>query len=633
MTPQPAASVALAPAAWPAPGGATLDDRGERLPTPASIGRTLGLLRPARRGLAGAALLGTAAAGCAGALLATSAWLITRAAQHPPVLTLMVAIVAVRAFGLGRGVLRYLERLCSHSAAFTALTAARVRVYERLERLTPAGLPSWRRGELLSGVVEDADALTDVAVRGLLPIVSGVLLGGSAVTLASALFLPAGVVLAVALLVAAVVAPGLGARAERRSERQVAALHAHRTALVVDYLDALPDLVAAGAVETRLQEVAATERALARHGAAAARRAGMGVGLASAALGIAILAGLLLVGPAVHRGQVSGPVLAVLALLPLALGEVVQALPAAVQQLARGRAAAGRLLAVLDASDPVAEPVVAEPLPAGAASQPHLRVQGLTAAWPGQRCPALADVDLDLPFGHRVAVVGASGAGKSTLLAVLQRFLDPSAGRVMLDGVDTRRLDGDAVRALSALCDQRAHLFDSTVAENIRLARPGASESELLDALRGARLVDWVTALPDALDTRVGEHGRLVSGGQRQRLALARALLACRPVLLLDEPTAGLDEPTAAALTRDLIRAGAGRTVVLVTHRLADLHTLDLDEIIVLDAGRVVQRGGPAEVVADPDAPYQRLRRATAADPPNARPALDHPLRQEQPRT
>jgi ABC-type multidrug transport system fused ATPase/permease subunit len=194
-----------------------------------------------------------------------------------------------------------------------------------------------------------------------------------------------------------------------------------------------------------------------------------------------------------------------------------------------------------------------------------------------------------------VAIVGASGAGKSTLLAALLRFVDPSGGNITIDGTDVRAVDGDDVRSLMALCDQDAYLFDSTIAENVRLARAEATDSEIRDVLRRARLDHWIDELPRGIHTRVGEHGALISGGQRQRIALARALLADRPVLLLDEPTAGLDEPTAAALIVDLLAAGTGRTTVLVTHRLADLGAVD--EILVLDEGRVVNRGAARDVI------------------------------------
>jgi ATP-binding cassette subfamily C protein CydCD len=223
-------------------------------------------------------------------------------------------------------------------------------------------------------------------------------------------------------------------------------------------------------------------------------------------------------------------------------------------------------------------------------------VRSLTARHAGQDRDALAGLDLTLEEGRRIAVVGPSGSGKTTLAQVLLRFLDADGGSYALGGVDAYALDGDDVRRLVGLCAQDAHLFDSSVRENLLLARRDATEDELRDALKRARLLDWADSLPDGLDTLVGEHGARLSGGQRQRLALARALLADFPVLVLDEPAEHLDLPTADALTADLLAATEGRTTLLITHRLAGLEAVD--EVVVLDEGRVVQRGTFAELAA-----------------------------------
>jgi ATP-binding cassette subfamily C protein CydCD len=215
-------------------------------------------------------------------------------------------------------------------------------------------------------------------------------------------------------------------------------------------------------------------------------------------------------------------------------------------------------------------------------------------------------VDLLLTPGRRVAVVGPSGSGKTTLAHVLLRFLDPESGGYALgpDASDATALDSDAVRRLVGLCAQDAHIFDSSLRENLRLARPSATDDDLHAALAAARLDTWVGELPDGLDTLVGESGARLSGGQRQRLALARALLADFPVLVLDEPAEHLDLATADALTADLLAATEGRTTVLITHRLAGLEAVD--EVVVLDGGRTVQRGPYGELAAA-DGPFRRM--------------------------
>jgi thiol reductant ABC exporter CydC subunit len=551
--------------------------------------RTAGLLRPAWSRLVLAAVLAALASGCAVALMATSAWLIVRAAQHPPVLTLLVAVVAVRTFGIGRGVLRYVERLVSHDAAFAALVDVRVQVVRALERLAPAGLPAWRQGDLLARMVSDVDDVQDLALRGFLPVASAGLVCAATLGLALVLLPSAALVLAVALVLAGVLTPWLWTRAARRSEDGLAGVRADRSATVVELLDAATDLAACGAQQQWLERVDALEAQVELGVARAARIAGVGVGTALLAVGAAVWGTVVVGVPAVRGGSLTGPALAVLVLTPLALTELVQALPAAAQQLQRVRASAARVLAVLDAPAPVPETAHPAALPAGA----HLQLAGVDVTWPeaagaGGTGPVLRGVDLDLSPGRRVAITGPSGSGKSTLLAALLRFVEPSAGTITLDGVDVRTLDADAVRTRIALCDQEAHVFDSSIAENVRLARAGATDTEVRAALDAARLGPWIDTLPDGVHTRVGEHGALVSGGQRQRLALARALLADRPVLLLDEPTAGLDEPTAAALVADLLAAGTHRTTVLVTHREVSLE--DVDEIVVLAGGRVVGR-------------------------------------------
>ncbi|MBW5486214.1 thiol reductant ABC exporter subunit CydC, partial [Streptomyces bambusae] len=312
---------------------------------------------------------------------------------------------------------------------------------------------------------------------------------------------------------------------------------------------------------------------------------------------------------AVAGGRLSGVLVAVVVLTPLAAFEAVAGLPLAVQYRQRVKRSAERVHEVIDAPVPVAEPERPRALPG---TPFPLRLTGLCARHPGQERDALHGIDLTLEAGRRVAVVGPSGSGKTTLAQVLLRFLDVTGGGYTLGGTDVRDCDGDDVRRLVGLCAQDAHLFDSSVRENLRLARPDASEAELRAALAGARLLDWVDALPDGLDTLVGEHGRRMSGGQCQRLALARALLADFPVLVLDEPAEHLDLATADALTADLLAATEGRTTVLITHRLAGLERVD--EVVVLDRGAIVQRGAYEELARAEGPLRQMLERERQGD-------------------
>ncbi|MFG2982871.1 thiol reductant ABC exporter subunit CydD [Streptomyces sp. NPDC048258] len=546
-------------------------------------------------------LLGALAVGCSVGLMAVSGWLISRASEQPPVLYLMVAVTATRAFGMGRAVFRYAERLVSHDAVLRMLADLRVSVYRRLERIAPAGLREHRRGDLLARLVADADALQDYWLRWLLPVGTAVLVGTGSVAFTVWLLPEAGAALAVGLLVAGIGVPLVSGACSRRAERRLAPARGELATRVADLLTGTAELTVAGALEDRKGRARESDGVLTRIAARGAAAGGLGGGLSALVCGLTVVAAAAAAADAVHEGRLSGVAMAVAVLTPLAAFEAVNGLPLAGQYRQRVRRSAERVYEVIDSPVPVAEPEQ----PAAAPGSPFpLRLTGLTARHPGQERDALRGLDLTLEAGRRVAVVGPSGSGKTTLAQVLLRFLDPHEGAYTLGGTDTRTLDGDDVRALVGLCAQDAHLFDSSVRENLRLARTGASEEELREALAAARLLEWADGLPDGLDTLVGEHGERISGGQRQRLALARALLADFPVLVLDEPAEHLDLATADALTADLLEATEGRTTVLITHRLAGLEAVD--EVLVLDGGEVVQRGAYAELAAT-EGPLRRL--------------------------
>ncbi|MFE5941071.1 thiol reductant ABC exporter subunit CydD [Streptomyces sp. NPDC056480] len=552
-----------------------------------------------RMGLA--LLLGSLALGSAVGLMAVSGWLISRASEQPPVLYLMVAVTATRAFGIGRAVFRYAERLVSHDAVLRMLAELRVSVYRRLERIAPAGLRRTRRGDLLSRLVQDVDALQDYWLRWLLPAGAALVVGVASAGFTAWLLPEAGAVLAVGLLVAGVLVPAVSGALARRAERRLAPARGALATAVADLLRGCAELTVAGALRDRIDRTRAADRTLTGIASRQAAAAALGAGLSALVCGLTVVAAAVVGVRAVADGRLDGVALAVVVLTPLAAFEAVTGLPLAVQYRQRVKHSAERVFEVLDAPVPVHEP----DRPATPPASPFpLELSGLSARHAGQDREALADFRLTLEAGRRVAVVGASGSGKTTLAQVLLRFLDVESGVYRLGGVPAGELEGDAVRRLVGLCAQDAHLFDSSVRENLRLARTRASDEELREALRRARLLDWVDGLPEGLDTLVGEHGSRLSGGQRQRLALARALLADFPVLVLDEPAEHLDLATADALTDDLLRATEGRTTVLITHRL---HGLDaVDEVLVLDEGRTVQRGPYAEL-AEADGPLRRM--------------------------
>ena len=527
--------------------------------TPTSAPHPTAVLRPSRATILGG-MLGGAATASGIALTATSGWLVVRASEQPVILTLLTAIVGVRAFGIARPFFRYLERLVSHDAALDDLAVRRTAVYAALVPLTPARLGRRSRSRVLAGVVDDLTDVTEAQVRVTVPVLSSVV-AGLVATLLVAWFSPAVGLVLVGLLLAVAASCWLAWWVESRSRDEM--LRARAEVVRVS------DLVARQASE--LQAIGAEDTASGwltdahRTWGAAVRGQSRGRALVAAVLllatAAATLAAALLADPAV----VGGPVAALLVVVPVAVGDALAPLVDTMRSLARAQGSAARLDALLEQEPAVHEPGAAQPAPT-ADDGHHVTLAGVAASWTGGP-DQLAATDLDLPPGRRVAVVGPNGSGKSTLLAVLARHLDPSRGRHCLDGADVRTLRVEDVRRQVAVLDDEPHVFATSVAGNVRLARPDADDQQVSAALGRAGLGAWLADLPDGLGTALGTGGRGLSGGERARLGLARAVLADRPVVLLDEPTAHLDHATATAVLDDVLDATRGRSVVMAGHR------------------------------------------------------------------
>ncbi len=519
----------------------------------------LGAARPHRARLLGAHALGVLAEACTIGLAGTAAWLIVRAAERPSFADLAVAAVGVRAFGLGKGVLRYAERLASHDATLRLLADLRAMVVARLARLAPTGLPTAGRGEVLTRLVDDIDRLQDGFLRVLGPMVSALTVAAVAVVAAVLLDPGAGLALASGVVVTGLVLPALTHRGARHRTRAVAAERGRLAGSVVDLAEHAEELVACGAEPTwrgRIEERAGHldhhERRLARTTAATAALAAGAPALTTAAV-------VLAAGPA--GPGLSGPALGVLVLLPIAVIELVSPLIGAGEALARVEASAGRVRSLLHRPDPVAEPDRPAPPPPRA----DLDLRGVAVGWPDGPLQ-VEGLQLAVAEADRAVVTGPSGSGKSTLAAALVAFLSPAEGTYRVGGVPAPDLGGDATRRLVTWCQQDPWFADTTLADNLRIADPAATDEDLWAALDVVHLDAWARRLPHGLNTRLARDAETLSGGERQRLALARALLGGQRAVVFDEPTAHLDAPTAAAVGRDLLAATADRAVVLITH-------------------------------------------------------------------
>ncbi|GAA4287367.1 ATP-binding cassette domain-containing protein [Georgenia daeguensis] len=628
-----------------------------------ALRRAVGLLDLDRVRLLWAVLAGSAGLASGIALTATAAWLIARASQMPPVLELSVAAVAVRTFGISRALLRYLERLASHLVALRGMATLRERVYTTLAAGRADAVAGLRRGDLLARTGTDVDAVGDVVVRALLPAVVAAVVGAGSVVLVAWLNLGAGLVLAVCLLVAGVAGPWLTMRAARLAEGAATAARAEISATAMTMVDGAAELTVSGRLRDVRASLRGTERDLARAKDAAARPAALAAGVDTLAMGAAVLGSLVLGIPATVAGSMEAVELAVIVLTPLAAFEGTAMLGPAAVQLVRSSGSAVRIMELLDragddagtaasrassenaevtsrpttgrptAGRPPAGSATAGPPPVGTATAgvaspvggavhiatspvtaspitaspvgdatpppgPHLAARGLAVGWPGG--PVVAEgIDLDLSPGRALAVVGPSGIGKTTLLLTLAGLLPPRAGTVELNGVPVWETDRQRVSADVALTAEDAHVFGTTVLENLRVARGDVTADEATRLLGRAGLGDWLAGLSDGLGTMLGPDAATVSGGERRRLLLARALASPARLLLLDEPGEHLDPATADRLLTDLLRTGAddgdgdaSRGVVLVTHRLSPLGAAE--EVIVLGA----RNDRPATVLA-----------------------------------
>ena len=574
-----------------------------------ALRRAVGLLDLDSSRFVLAVLAGTAGMASAVALSGVAAWLIARASQMPDVVALGVAPVAVRLFGVSRSVLRYCERLVSHDTALRGMGALRTRLYEALAAARTDTVVGLRRGDVLARVGSDIDAVGDLVVRAYLPAMVAAVLGAATSVGVGLVYWPAGLILATCLLLSGLGAPLATIRSARMVEQARQRQATELSAEVLAVLEGAPELMVCGRLADSMRQVASREENLVRLRDRAAVPAAIAAALDVAAMGMAVVGNLVIGVGAVAAGQLAPVWLAVIVLVPLAAFEAISALGPASVQLVRSAGAACRIVELIEAAETSASAGAAvcpdaRKLPTPSAHGPRLRARNLSVGWPGG--PVVAEgIDLDLRVGSRVAIVGPSGIGKSTLLATLAGLLEPRGGTLTLDGVPPWQVARSQAAARVCLTAEDAHVFHTNVLENLRVARGDVTPAEARQLLDQAGLGDWLEALPDGVETVVGTDAATLSGGERRRLLLARALAAPAPLMLLDEPGEHLDATTADRLVADLLTVGArqGRGTLLVTHRLSSL--AHADEVLVM--------GRPPQTNAE-QAPATILHRGSHRD-------------------
>lgn len=516
--------------------------------------------RPVRWRLRSGRALAVSTDLCGIALAATAAWMLAKASMGTAFAELAVAAVLIRVFAIGKGLLRYSERLVSHDATFRMLADVRGVVVARLGRIAPAGVPGMERGDVMARVVDDVDRLADQELRVTGPMTSGVIVGMVAVAAAAVVAPGFGVVYAAAVVLLAIVLPAATRRSTAGAVRDQLAQRTRLAGAALELVEHSDELTATGASDLWSARIGDAVQSL----GAAERRRGRRIGVLGglAALAAPSVAAAVVLVDGTVTGTVDGALLAAVVLAPFALVEVLVPLLHAGEQQPSIEVAATRLRAVLDAPDPVVDPEDPLAVPA----HPSVVLDAVSLRWPNTTDPVLRGLALHLDPGSRAEITGPSGTGKSTLAAALVRFIGVDGGRYLLDEIDTADAEGDDVRSVVTWCQQSPWLASTSLRENLRIAAPDAGDDELWAALDAVHLSDWAVALPGGLSSEVGRDGDAMSGGQRQRLALARVLLAGHSIVVLDEPTAHLDGPTAERVRADLLAALDGRTVILIGH-------------------------------------------------------------------
>jgi ATP-binding cassette subfamily C protein CydC len=549
--------------------------------------RLAGLTRPFAWWMLLAALIGFATIGSGIGLLMTSAWLISRAALLPPVSALKFGIVGVRIFGAARGVLRYAERLISHNTTFRILTRLRLWFYEAVEPLAPARLASFRSADLLKRITDDIQSLENIYSRVLAPPITAMLVTALMWAIVGSWSTNAAIGVFACQFLAGVGVPLITVRAARGTARGIAELQAEQQLLAVDMVQGLGELQVFGMLDKHLERMHDVEGKKLDLQKKSAFFEGLHESLSGLVMNAAVIWILWSMLPMVRLGTISSITLTAIIFGVIASFEAFLPLTGTMQHLEADIRAGDRLFEIIDAEPEVIAPERPAPLP----DRYDIEVKDLCLTYQGSMRPALDGVNFTVPQGGRMAIVGPSGAGKSTITSLLVRFWNPSKGTISIGGSNIASLDPEGLRRKIAVVSQRTYLFGQSIRENLLLAAPAANDEMLKAALSAAGL----DSLHERLDDWAGQHGMNLSGGEQQRLAIARMILQDAPVIVLDEATANLDAVTEQAILDTLDRVAYGKTLLAITHRL---HRMErFDRIVVLHEGKIVEEGRHEELL------------------------------------
>jgi len=560
-----------------------------------TILRLLEFLKPYWREVALSILIGTATI-CTGiGMMGTSAYLISMAALHPSIADLQVAIVGVRFFGISRGVFRYLERLVSHSVNLKVLTRLRVWFYENIETKAPSDLQMDRGGELLNRVMADLEVLENFFIRVVSPIIVALIITIGMSFFIGGYFIEIGTILAIGMTINGLVLPSLSILMTRTRGDQLQRARADLSADMLEYFQGLEDLLAAEAESSWYDKLEVGSKNVGIHQLYYGLLTGINDGLTLFVVNMTLLAVLWVAIPRVTGGLMSGVTLAVVSLLTIASFEATNNLPQAAQNLTASVASAKRLFSLVsgDLEAVRYKPQFPQLVLQNARA---VEINGLEFAYSEEEGQVLQQLDLTIEKNKVTALVGPSGAGKSTLINLLLQFNQYTQGSIKIDGLELTEYNADSTRKLFSVISENSFLFADSLRNNLLLACPGASDEQLFSVIEAAELKEWLSALPYGLDTWLGEQGSIMSGGEVQRLAIARALLQNSPFILLDEPTGHLDADTEKKILLTLFTLFKEKGVLLITHRLVYLDKVD--EIVFLSHGRVIERGSESELIS-----------------------------------